>query len=80
MYGHNSKLCGYYTTEGGVMDNIPMIKGKQLDGFALALGLKRKKRFIFFKESDNSLRKRCCCRVCQITGGVLSVLGAKVVK
>lgn len=62
------------------MDNIPIIKGKQLDGFALALGLKRKKRFIFFKESDDSLRKRCCCRVCQITSGVLSVLGVKVVK
>ena len=80
MYGYNSKLCGYYTTEGGVMGNIPMVKGKQLAVFALALGLKRKKRFIFFKESDNSLRNRCCCRVCQITSGALSVLGAKVVK
>lgn len=62
------------------MDNIPMVKGKELDGLALRLGLKRKKRFIFFKESDKSLRERCCCRVCQITGGQLSVLGVKVAK
>lgn len=62
------------------MNNIPMMKGKELDGFALRLGLKRKKRFIFFKESDKSLRDRCCCRVCQITGGQLSVLGVKVAK
>lgn len=58
--------------------NIPLIKGKELDGLAWRLGLKRAKKFIFFKESDKSLRSRVECRVCQITDRKLSVLGVKL--
>lgn len=61
------------------MDNIPLIKGKDLDALALRLGLKRGKWFLFFKESDKSLRSRVECRVCQLSNKKLSVIGVKVV-
>lgn len=35
-----------------------MIKGKRLDNFARNYGLKRKRKFLIFKESDECLRKR----------------------
>ena len=57
------------------MKDIPLIKGKELDVYARKLGLIRKKRWWFFKESDRSLRERMACRVCQITNKQLSVLG-----
>lgn len=60
------------------MNNIPMIKKKELDGLALRLGLKRKKFFLFIKESDKSLRQRLVERVRMISGGRLSVIGVKV--
>lgn len=60
------------------MEKIPLIKGKELDDLALKLGLKRHKKFIFFKESDDSLRQRMACRVCQITSKQLAVLGVSL--
>lgn len=78
MYGYNWALCRYYTTEGGVMNNIPMVKKKELDELALRLGLKRRKWFLFIKESDKSLRLRLVERVRMISGGRLSVIGVRV--
>lgn len=60
------------------MNNIPKIKGRELDKLALKLGLKREKRFLFFKESDSSLRSRVECRVCEISNKRLSIPGVKV--
>lgn len=60
------------------MNNIPLMKGKELEEIALKLGLKRRRKFIFFKESDKSLRSRIECRVCQISNKQLSVIGVKV--
>lgn len=34
------------------------IKGKYLDNMAILYGLKRKRYFFFFKESDKSLKER----------------------
>ena len=55
--------------------NIPYIKGRELDVLALKLGLKRKKFWWIFKESDKKLRLRCEQRVNQITNREISVLG-----
>lgn len=60
------------------MNNIPTAKGKELDAIAKKLGLIRRKRWWFIKESDNSLRSRLECRVCQISNKELAVLGVKV--
>jgi hypothetical protein len=37
---------------------IPISKGKVLDRHASLFGIKRKRHFIFFKESDKKLRER----------------------
>lgn len=59
--------------------NIPYIKGRQLDVVALKLGLKRKKYWWIFKETDKKLRKRLEDRVNQISSRQLCVLGCGVV-
>ncbi len=74
MYGHNFTICKYNTSTGGVMD-IPYIKGRELDSIAIKLGLKRKKYWWIFKETDKKLRQRCEERVSQITNRQISVLG-----
>ena len=43
--------------------DIPYIKGRELDVIALKLGLKRKKFWRIFKESDKKLRSRCIERI-----------------
>lgn len=53
-------------------------KGKDLDQIAIQLGLRRKRYFLFFKESDKKLRRRCEYRVQQICQRQLSVIGVKV--
>lgn len=55
--------------------DIPYIKGRELDSIALKLGLKRKKYWFIFKETDKKLRQRCEQRVHQITNRQISVLG-----
>lgn len=55
--------------------DIPYIKGRGLDVVALKLGLKRKKYWWIFKESDKNLRQRLEERVMQITNRQVSVLG-----
>ena len=55
--------------------DIPYIKGRGLDVVALELGLKRKKYWWIFKESDKNLRQRLEERVMQITNRQVSVLG-----
>lgn len=74
MYGHNFTIRKYNTSTGGVMD-IPYIKGRELDSIAIKLGLKRKKYWWIFKETDKKLRHRCEERVNQITNRQISVLG-----
>lgn len=58
--------------------NIPYIKGKELDVVAWELGLKRKKYWWIFKETDKKLRKRLEDRVNQISSRQLCVLGCGV--
>lgn len=45
---------------------IPYLKGEQLDYVAYQLGLIRKRYWLFFRESDKSLRKRLENRVAQL--------------
>lgn len=47
--------------------DIPYIKGRELDSIAIKLGLKRKKYWWIFKETDKKLRQRCEEIVSQIT-------------
>lgn len=54
--------------------DIPYIKGRELDSIALKLGLKRKKYWFIFKETDKKLRQRCEQRVHQITNRQISVI------
>lgn len=78
MYGHNFTICKYNTSTGGVMD-IPYIKGRELDSIAIKLGLKRKKYWWIFKETDKKLRQRCEERVRQITNRQISVLDCEFI-
>lgn len=55
--------------------DIPYLKGRELDAIAFKLGLKRKKYWWIFKESDKKLRLRCEQRVNQITNRQVLVLG-----
>lgn len=55
--------------------DIPYIKGRELNSIAIKLGLKRKKYWWIFKETDKKLRQRCEERVSQITNRQISVLG-----
>lgn len=40
-------------------DGISISSGKELDALAELFGIRRKKYFFIFRESDKSLRKRC---------------------
>lgn len=59
--------------------NIELASGKELDGIALKLGLKRRNKWFIFKESDKSLRHRVDLRVQMICNSEISVLGCKYV-
>lgn len=54
------------------------IKGKELDNVAMKLGLRRKRYWFIFKESDKKLRSRCEQRVNQICRHKVSVLGCRL--
>lgn len=59
--------------------NIQLASGKELDAIALKLGLKRRRKWFIFKESDKSLRQRVDLRVQMICNCQISVLGCKYV-
>ncbi len=59
---------------------IKWLSGKELDCIAGRLGLKRRRHFWIFKESDKHLRARLETRVFQITSGEICCLHCKVGK
>lgn len=51
---------------------FPTACGENLDCLAEILGVKRRKRFLFFRESDRSFRRRLCLILSRMPVGALT--------